>query len=300
MILLFILMLVGGAPAHAADMSNEVRPAEHNARGNIASHVRREKAIRQIPAINPGEYFVPPEITDIPTSKYGEMVRLGRNVFIDTQKYAKRYVGNGLKCSNCHLQEGRKPFAAPLWAAYPMLPEFRNKTRSVVTFEERVQDCFRYSLNGVAPTLDAPEIKALSAYAHWLSKGAPVNRELPGRGFARLAKPQEPTPVNGEKIYKQQCALCHGADGKGQKFSQRAGYMFPPLWGSDSANRAAGMSTIKNCAQFVKANMPLGKGWTLGDMESWDVCTYIWLQNRPWDPRFGWYFNTFSSPLGGN
>ena len=286
--------------AESALSADEVRPREHVGRGNIPSALLRESAIRQIPAINPGEYFVPPEIVDIPHSKYGEMVHLGRNIFIDTQNYARRYVGNGMNCSNCHLQEGRKPFAAPMWGAYPRYPQFRNKTHSVVTFEERIQDCFRYSMNGIAPTIDAPEIKALTAYAHWLSKGAPVNVDLPGRGFARLSKPRDPTPVNGQKIYKEHCMMCHGADGKGKKFRDRPGYMFPPLWGGESPNRAAGMSTVKGCAEFVKANMPLARGWTLTDMESWDVCTYIWLQDRPWDPRFGWYSNIFAPPSGGN
>lgn len=301
---LVLLLLIGLSElTSAADTplaETPVYSTNYDARANIPTSLTREKAIRQIPAISPGEYFVPPDVGDIPTSKYGDMVKLGRNIFIDTQHYAKRYVGNGLNCSNCHLQEGRKAYAAPLWAAYPMYPAFRNKTRDVVTFEARVQDCFRYSMNGIAPTLDSPEIKAITSYAQWLSTGAPFNKELPGRGFARLGKPRDPTPVNGEKIYKESCASCHGWDGKGQKFSQHDGYMFPPLWGKDSFNHGAGMSTVKSCAQFSKANMPLGKGWTLTDMEAWDVCTYIWLQDRPWDPRFGWFFNIFAPPLGGN
>jgi thiosulfate dehydrogenase len=287
-------------PAFAADEigNGEVRLQEHAARGNVPAKFKHEKAIKQIPAMNPGEYFVPPDLTEIPNSKYGEMVMLGRNIIVDTQHYAKRYVGNGLNCSNCHLQEGRKPFAAPFWGAYPLFPQFRNKTRSVVTFQERVQDCFRYSMNGIAPTLDSPEIKAITAYAHWLSKGAPFNEELPGRGFARLSKPRDPSSVNGKEIYHEQCALCHGVDGQGKKFTTRKGYMFPPLWGPDSANRAAGIAGAKGCAQFVRGNMPLGKGWSLSDIESWDVCAYIWLQDRPWDPRFNWYFIIFAPPVG--
>lgn len=287
-------------PAFAADNigNGEVRLQEHTARGNVPTSFKHEKAIKQIPALNPGEYFVPPDLVDIPSSKYGEMVMLGRNIFVDTQHYAKRYVGNGLNCSNCHLQEGRKPFAAPLWASYPMFPMFRNKTRSVVTFQERVQDCFRYSMNGIAPTLDSPEIKAVTAYAHWLSKGAPFGEELPGRGFARLSKPRDPSSVNGKTIYHEQCALCHGPDGQGKKFPNRKGFMFPPIWGPDSANRGAGIASAKGCAQFVRGNMPLGKGWTLSDIEAWDVCAYIWLQDRPWDPRFSWYFNVFAPPTG--
>ena len=155
-------------------------------------------------------------------------------------------------------------------------------------------------MNGIAPTLDSPEMKALVSYSQWLSTGAPTNMDLPGREFARLSKPRDPTPDNGEKLYKEQCAMCHGVDGLGKKFTNQDGYMFPPLWGKDSFNRASGMNTIKSCAQFSKANMPLGKGWTLSDMDAWDICTYIWLQDRPWDSRFGWFFNIFAPPTGGN
>jgi thiosulfate dehydrogenase len=282
----------------AADDS--VRPQENESRTSLPSRLSSVPAIRAIPQIDPGEFFVPPLVTDIPTSKYGEMVELGRRIFTDTQQYARRYVGNGLNCADCHLNEGRAPYAGPLWAAFTMYPAFRNKNREVVTFEERIQDCFRYSMNGTAPTLDAPEMTALVAYSHWMSKGAPIRAELPGRGFARLTKPREPNSINGEKLYREQCMMCHGADLKGRKFAQRAGYMFPPLAGGDTFNRGAGMATVKGCAEFVKANMPLGRGWTLSDMESWDICTYIWIQDRPWDPRLSSMRNMFMTPAGGN
>jgi thiosulfate dehydrogenase len=292
-----VLMLACGIAA-AAD--TRVRPGENESRTSLPSRLTSVPAIREIPQINPGEFFVPPEVVDIPTSKYGEMVDLGRKIFTHTQQYARRYVGNGLDCADCHLAEGRMPYAGPLWAAFPMYPAFRNKNREVVTFEERIQDCFRYSMNGTAPTLDAPEMTALVTYAHWLSQGAPTRAELPGRGFARLSKPREPDSINGEKLYREQCMMCHGADLKGKKFPQRAGYMFPPLAGGDSFNRGAGMATVKGCAQFVRANMPLGRGWTLSDMDAWDICTYVWIQDRPWDPRLSSLRNLFMKPAGGN
>ncbi len=252
-----------------------------------------------VPVVKPGEYHVPPDVEDIPYSKYGDMIELGRNIFINTQEYASRFVGNGLNCSNCHLQEGRKPHAAPLWAAYPMYPMYRDKNRQVVTFQERLQDCFRYSLDGIAPTLDSLEIQALTTYAHWLSSGVPMGTILPGRGFTRIDKSHDPSPFNGEVLYQQQCAMCHGEDMLGKKFKDRPGYMFPPLAGSDAYNKAAGMNKIKTCASFIKANMPLGKPFTLTDDEALEICVVIWLQDRPFDPRKSWFMNLFEPPMEG-
>ncbi len=247
----------------------------------------------------PGDYFTAPNLEDIPDDKYGDMVRWGRNIFINTQEYGKRYVRNGLNCSNCHLAEGRQPYAAPMWAAYGKYPMYRNKNRSVVTLHERIQDCFKYSMNGIAPTLDTPELEALVTYMHWLSKKAPIGVNMPGWGFVPITASREPSAINGDIIYRTQCALCHGQDGKGQKFKDGVGYMFPPLWGPDSFNRGAGMNKVRTSARFIKANMPLGAGNTLTDDQALDVALYIWIQSRPDDPRKSWFFNRVGSKPGG-
>ena len=252
-----------------------------------------------VPVISPGEYFVPPHVEDIPDDKYGDMVRWGRDIFVNTQKNAKRYVRNGLNCSNCHLAEGRQPYAAPMWAAYGKYPMYRTKNRSVVTIQERIQDCFRYSLDGIAPTLDSPELEAIVTYMHWLSKDVPIGVSLPGRGFTALSKTRDPSHANGQIIYDIQCALCHGKDGLGKKMDSSDEYMFPPVWGRDSFNRGAGMNKIKTAAQFIKANMPLGAGFTLTNDEALDVAFYMWIQSRPDDPRSGWFFNRIGPKPGG-
>ena len=59
------------------------------------------------------------------------------------------------------------------------------------------------------------------------------------------------------------------------------------------------MNRILTCTRFVKANMPLGKGGTLKDMDAWDICAFIWIQDRPWDPRAGLLHNLFHEPTGG-
>lgn len=282
--------------SHAEPLDRlEVRPTL------VSPQVSLPTNLITVPVVNPGEFFVPPAYENIPDDKTGDMIRWGRNIFVNTQKYAPRYAGNGLNCVSCHLSEGRQPFAAPLWAAYPVYPEARNKTKRVVTFQQRIQSCFKYSMDGIAPTVDAPEMDALVTYAKWLSTGAPVGVALPGRGFANIKKTHDPSSIEGEIIYNTRCAICHGANGEGQKNRDGVGYMFPPLWGMDSFNRAAGLNKVKTAAQFIKANMPLGSGYTLTDDEALDVAAYMWIHFRPDDPRTSFFMNRFSpKPGGGN
>jgi thiosulfate dehydrogenase len=247
-----------------------------------------------VPVANPTEYHLPPDIADIPLDKYGDQVRYGRNIFINTTEYAARYVGNKLNCSNCHLGEGRKPHSAPLWAAYTMYPSYRIKNDRVNTLEERIQGCFKYSMDGFMPTVDAPEVRALMAYMHWLSKGVPVGVEMQGRGFAFIKRTSDPSPQRGKETYLLQCEVCHGKNGEGTLGKDKQGYAFPPLWGFDSYNKGAGMYRTDTLAAFIKANMPFGRGFSLTDQQSLDVAAYINMQIRPNDPREGQFSSVMS------
>jgi thiosulfate dehydrogenase len=85
---------------------------------------------------------------NLPDGVFGKMVRLGKDIFNGTAGHAKEFVGNDLRCANCHLDGGRLANSAPLWAAYVAYPTFRSKNGHVNTFAERVQGCFRYRMNG--------------------------------------------------------------------------------------------------------------------------------------------------------
>ena len=98
--------------------------------------------------------FTPPPESEIPKNEFGETILLGKNLFVNTQQFAKSYVGNGLNCTNCHLDNGRRADSAPLWAAYGLYPAYRKKTQQVDTIGSRIQGCFRYSMNGKPPALD--------------------------------------------------------------------------------------------------------------------------------------------------
>lgn len=230
---------------------------------------------------------IAPSDSTIPNDKYGDAVRLGKKIFTETYKYARRYAGNDLSCSNCHLDAGRKPHSGPMWAAFGMYPAYRSENNRNNTLAEIIQQCFRFNMNGIAPTLDAPEVRALISYTHFLSKGVPVGVEMPGRGFPRVpGTGYDPNPTRGGDVYKEKCSECHGKDGQGLKKDEER-YVYPPLWGMDSYNKGSGMTRIEILAGFVKANMPMQQDWSLTDQEALDVAAYVNLQFRPWDPRKG-------------
>lgn len=234
----------------------------------------------------PAASFSPPDEDAIPHTPFGDMVREGRAIFTDTQHHAADYVGNGLNCSNCHIDAGRRADSAPLWAAWGMYPAYRTKDRKVTSYAERLQGCFRYSMNGTPPSAESRVIVALEAYSYWMAKGAPAGIALPGRGYPKkgFKPPQPPDFARGEKVFKTDCALCHGDDGQGRKVA--GNYVFPPLWGPDSFNWGAGMHRLDNAAAFIKANMPLGRGGMLSDQDAWDVAMFMDAHERPQDPRF--------------
>ena len=236
---------------------------------------------------------MPPDPSEIPKGPEGDAIRRGLAIVLDPQKHAAQYVGGDLKCAHCHQDAGRKAGAAPLWAAWVHYPAYRKKNNKINSMEERIQGCFRYSMNAQAapaglPPVDAQVITDISAYARWLARdaahGEGVAADLPGRGFPAIDPPSEaPSVARGEAVFTAKCAACHQADGQGIKRGDVI--TFPPLWGPQAYNWGAGMHQLDKAARFIRANMPLNLGYTLTAQEAWDVAAFINSHPRPKDPR---------------
>jgi thiosulfate dehydrogenase len=226
------------------------------------------------------------EPSDLPSNKHGELIRQGYLIFTKTSQNARRFTGNSLSCSNCHLDAGKRPNAAPMWAAWGMYPAYSAKTDRVTSLDERIQECFRFSLNGFPPALDSQEIKALTAYVQWISRGYKAGVEQAGRGFPTVPRTgSDPDPYRGRALYATRCASCHGTHGQGLE-SPDGELVYPALWGHDSFNKGAGFNRIDLLAGFLKANMPYGKA-DLSDQDALDLAAWIGLQERWPDPRKG-------------
>ncbi len=210
-----------------------------------------------------------PDPATIPEGPLGDSIRLGLQIFDDTPKYAAAYVGNKMSCGHCHVNSGTVPFAIPLVGVPGLFPMYRDREKEVVTFEERIQQCFQRSEFGHRVPNNSREMTGLVAYAQWLSKDQITGRPLPGRGLVRLPGDLTGDVDRGSLIYAKQCALCHGTDGAGQLPT------IPALWGPDAYSDGAGMDIVERMAAFVQHNMPQTNPGSLTPQQASDVATYI-------------------------
>lgn len=218
--------------------------------------------------------FAPPSPETIPGDLRGEQIRLGYKMIVDTQEYGKRYVGNALNCTNCHLDAGLNPNSASFVGISILYPQYRERAGRQMTLADRINECFERSMNGKPLPPDSVKLTGIVAYIEWLSQNMPPGSAVPWRGIPRLTSTHQPNPLSGKKVYEKKCLFCHGSDGQGTLAA-------PPLWGPRSYNIGAGMARISVAAAFIKANMPRGWGWTVTDDEAVDAAAYINTQPRP-------------------
>jgi thiosulfate dehydrogenase len=232
---------------------------------------------------------------DVSTLRPGpemDLIRYGQQIVGDTARHigrnatdpAKRYAGNDLACSHCHINSGLKPFGIPLvstFATFPMMVD-----EHVMSLAQRINGCMTRSMNGRPLPTDSREMEAIVAYLQFIGRKTPQGVRVAGMGLPPLRAPaRAPTPVQGEKVYASQCAKCHKDQGQGEPLmAPGVGYEIPPLWGDDSFNSAAGMSRIETAAAFIHANMPIGADYRepmLTVQEAWDVAAFVTSKPRP-------------------
>lgn len=269
-------------PSEVRDSARYIASLRKGQRVGMPHHIRT----RWKPRAQSPDKFVPPPESAMPVNgPNGAMIALGEKIFMNTPTYASRYVGNRLSCGSCHLDRGRSPTSAPVWAAVPVFPMYRKKNGKVNTLQMRIQGCFIYSENGKAPPPDGRTLIALTSYMHWLATGLPIGVKPKALGYPKLAKPTHGFDrLRGQAVYASHCALCHGGNGQGRMVD--GDEVFPPLWGPDSFNWGAGMHSVAKAAAFIKHNMPFSVANSLSDQQAWDVAAWVDSHPRPQDPRF--------------
>ncbi|MBS0232188.1 MAG: c-type cytochrome [Proteobacteria bacterium] len=240
--------------------------------------------------------WIVPDIDKLPDDNWGRTVRYGRDLIAKTASLigpevkdpARRFAGNNLNCQSCHINAGTQEYGIPFIGVFADFPKYRARSGAVGTIEDRLQGCMERSMNGKPLPANGPEMIAIVSYMKFLSTGRPIGEPTPGRRAGAMPElDRAADPVRGRKIFENNCAACHGADGLGQRvgsIGDAKGYVFPPLWGPDSFNDGAGMNTLIDAANFIHSNMPQGTTWqspSLSPEDAWDVAAYIESQPRP-------------------
>lgn len=222
-------------------------------------------------AAPPAAAVTAPSDSEIPGDAFGASVRRGLALLTATRDSLPAYVGNALRCTSCHLDEGRRPVGS--WVGtFARYPQYNSRAGRVITVEDRVNGCFGRSMNGTALPADGADMRDIVSYLAFLSWRTPVGHPAGARPerFATLTA----DTASGRAIFDSVCARCHGDAGQGTGVA-------PPLWGPSSFNIGAGMARVRTAATFIHDNMPFDRPGTLSDQQAFDVAALVVAQPRP-------------------
>ncbi|MDB5119615.1 MAG: cytochrome c class [Sphingobacteriales bacterium] len=230
-----------------------------------------------------------PDISKLPADSSSLQIKYGKDLIVHTSKYfgpkgSIATISNGMECQNCHLDAGTRPFGNSFGAVFSTYPKYRARSGRVESIEYRINECMERSMNGKKIDTLSKEMKAMKAYLTWLGKDVPKGVKPAGTGIQEIAFiNRAANPQKGKAIYLDKCQSCHGINGQGLIKPDSSGYLYPPLWGSESYNVSAGMYRISRFAGFVKHNMPFTAVKTnpqLTDEEAWDLAAFVNSQQR--------------------
>lgn len=265
---ILILSVFFGIPAYVS--CNNDKPAEL-----VAVEEEKQEAV-----------YTAPDTSTIPHDEFGDMVRYGRSLILNTAYYmgpegtVRKNLGNKMNCTNCHLDAGTRPYGLNFFSTHARYPQYRARENRILTLAERVNNCIERPHNGIAIPLDSKEMIAIVSYMKWLSADVPTGQHVKGDDGIELEYPGHPAdPQKGKLLYAQHCSSCHGQDGQGLFNVDSSTYTYPPLWGAKSYERGSSMHRVLKAARFIKANMPHNKAkWdkpVLTDEEAINVAAFI-------------------------
>jgi thiosulfate dehydrogenase len=239
--------------------------------------------------------FKQPDTIKIPNDEFGEMVRYGKNLLLNTAYYigpngiAGHFTKNKMNCTNCHQEAGTKPFSFNLMMSHGRYPQYRPREGKVLTIADRVNNCVMRPHSGDPLPLDSKEMTAIVTYIKWIYSETDKNTEVKGYENVEIDFPDRAADSEkGALIYVSNCSRCHGDNGEGKMLPNNITYEYPPLWGQYGYQPGSSMHRIIKQARWLKSNMPhdLAKWYQpiLTDEQCLDVAAFInndKIHNRP-------------------
>lgn len=214
-----------------------------------------------------------PSESEITDSVVLASVRRGRALLRHTRDSLPRHVGNRLTCVSCHPDDGTRKNVMPWVGIYARFPQYRSRSGTTQIIEDRINDCFRRSMNGRPLVPESRDMRDIIAYMAFLSLGYPVGAAVDGQSIPPVP-PHEPDTLRALGLFAVRCAHCHGSNGEGTVIA-------PPLWGPQSFNIGAGMARIRTAVAFIRHAMPQDSPGSLTDQQAWDLAKLVTSRPRP-------------------
>ena len=171
-----------------------------------------------------------------------------------------------------------------MWAAYVLYPAYRAKNGHVNTLAERLQGCFRYSMNGKPPAADDPVLTALQTYMFWLASKAPTGVTLEGQGYRSYPRRRRRPTTCVAKRFTPSTAPC--AMALKARARRTASTGSSPPYGGGLVQLGRGHAPDRQRGRFHQGQHAAGTGRHAERPEAWDVAYFMNAHERPQDPRY--------------
>ncbi len=214
------------------------------------------------------------DASSLPAGALGREIRYGRELVMNTRALLPHDVRSRMDCAACHIDGGTQAHGLSFVGTYASFPQWNARAHRVIALQDRIAECFLYSMNGKPPAYSSREMVAIVAYIAWLSRGTPTLLKPQAQSLGIPLPSATPSIAEGRVLYGQRCSACHGANGAG-------GGPFPPLWGAASFNAGAGMAHLDRMTGFIYYNMPQNAPRTLAPREAYDVAAFVLSHARP-------------------
>ena len=182
-----------------------------------------------------------------------------------------------MSCADCHIAAGTQPRGGSFVGTYARFPQWNKRAHRVIALQDRIAECFLYSMNGRAPAYNSKPMIAIVAYIAWLSRGTPIGAKQPASDrYIEPLPSASPDIVRGAALCTANVRGVPPADGQG------ISGIFPPLWGAALVQRRGRHGAHRSHDRLRPLQHAAERaGHRSRSMQAYDVAAFVLSHPRP-------------------
>ena len=148
----------------------------------------------------------------LPTGPVGDSIAYGCAIMVQTHRADEASTCAPIStCADCHIAAGTQPRGGSFIGTYARFPQWNKRAQRVIALQDRIAECFLYSMNGRPPAYNSKPMIAIVAYIAWLSRGTPIGAKQPAgdRYIEPLPSARRRSRGGARGSSRDKCAHCH-------------------------------------------------------------------------------------------